>query len=274
VSAVEGVVGRAGDLADAEPEGRLGAVTAELMRRGWYYTTRVPATVIPVLIMPIFFTLAFSGAFSAVANIPGFPTDNILDWMVPYAVLQGAAFAGLGASFNAGRDLETGFYDRLLVAPVNRLGLVAGPLLFSAVRGLFPIVIVMPIALLGGASLPSGVLGLLPLILAAMGVAILSGLWGLGVAYRTRSQRSGALTQVGLFVVMFLSIGTVPLAVMEGWLHGAARLNPYTNVLRMARQGFIGDVTWGHTWPGLAALTVFGLLLGLFAWRGFRKLIP
>ena len=38
---------------------------------------------------------AFSGSFSAIVDIPGFPTDNILNCMVPYAILQGAAFSGI-----------------------------------------------------------------------------------------------------------------------------------------------------------------------------------
>ncbi len=248
--------------------------TVELMRRSWFYTYRVPATMVPVVLMPIFFTVAFSGAFSAITLMPGFPTDNILDWMVPYAVMQGAAFAGLGAGFAAGRDLETGFYDRLLAAPVNRAALVVGPLVFSALRGLVPIVVIMPFAWLGGLTLDGGIVGMGLLVVAAMGVATVSGLWGLGVAYRTKSQGSAALTNVGIFVVMFLSIGQVPLSVMEGWLHGAARVNPYTNILRMARQGFLGDVTWAQTWPGLLALLAFGVALGIFCWRSFKKVIP
>ncbi len=36
-----------------------------------------------------------------------------------------------------------------------------------------------------------------------------------------------------------------------------------TNVLRMTRQGFIGDVTWTDTWPGLLVLVLgFALFMG------------
>lgn len=233
---------------------------------------RIPATVIPILIMPAFFVIAFSGAYGAITNLPFFPTDNVLDWMAPFAILQGAAFAGLGASFGAGRDLETGFYDRLLVAPVGRWTLMVGPLLYSALRALFPVVVVVPMALLGGARLAGGIAGFVCLLVAAAGIGVVSGLWGLGVAYRTRNQRSAALTQVGIFLVMFLSIGQVPLAVMTGWVHEVARVNPMTNVLRMARQAFLGDVAWETTWPGLLALGGAAVVLGVFATTGFRRL--
>lgn len=249
------------------------AVLGRIAHRHLTNMMRIPATIIPILIMPIFFTISFSGAFGAIADIPFFPTDNILNWMAPFAILQGAAFAGLGASFGAGRDLETGFYDRMLVAPVRRWTLMVGPLLYSALRALLPVAIVVPIALLGGARLEGGVVGFACLVVAAAGIGIVSGLWGLGVAYRTRTQRSAALTQVGIFTVMFLSIGQVPLAVMTGWLHEAARVNPMTNVLRMARQAFLGDVSWATTWPGLVALLGATLLLGLFATTGFRRLV-
>lgn len=248
-------------------------VSWRLAQRSLVNMARVPATVVPVVIMPIFFTVAFSGAFSAVTQVPGFPTDQVLNWMAPFAILQGAAFAGLGASFGAGRDLETGFYDRLLVAPVASRALVLGPLLFSGIRALLPYGIVLPLALLAGASLQDP-LGAVTLLVAAVGVAVVSGLWGLGVAYRTRTQRSGALTQVGIFVAMFLTTGQVPVAMMQGWLEHVARYNPMTPVLQLARQGFLGEVTWADTWPGLVALLVSGAVLGLFAWRGFRRLVP
>jgi ABC-2 type transport system permease protein len=268
-SSVDADVAMTGDTRS----GHLLAVTGQLAQRSLLYMVRIPATVVPVIIMPVFFTLAFSGAFGAITNIPGFPTDNVLNWMVPFAIVQGAAFAGLGAAFGAARDLETGFFDRLRLAPTRRLYLALGPLVYSALRSFLPVAIVLPVGYLGGARMQGGLLGLLTLILAAMSVAVIAALWGLGVSYRTRTQRSGALIQTGIFVVLFLSTGQVPLAVMQGWLHGVASVNPFTQVLDLARQGFLGPVTWGNTWPGLVAIAVSGTAFSLFAWRGFRKLV-
>jgi ABC-2 type transport system permease protein len=226
-----------------------------------------------MIVMPLFFVIAFGGAFSSVTLLPGFPTDNILNWVAPFSVLQGASFAGFGSAFGAGRDLENGFFDRLLLAPSPRLALILGALGYSALRAFVPTVIVVSAVLLTGASIPGGVMALAVLLLAAMGVAVSAGLWGLGVVYRTRTQRSGGLIQVGIFSAMFLSVGLVPLSQMEGtWLYWAARVNPITAVLGMARSGFVGEVTLDAVLPGVGALVAMIGLLGWFAWRGFRRL--
>jgi ABC-type multidrug transport system permease subunit len=258
---------------------RLGAegvlpVIGQLANRGVLSMIRIPAAIVPIIVMPVFFVLAFSGAFSAITHIPGFPTDNILNWMVPFAILQGAAFAGFGAAFGAGRDLENGFYDRLLLSPVPRPALVLGPLTYSGIRALLPLVVVLPIGIIGGARMTSWGLGIVMLTLAAVGLAVIAGLWGLGVTYRVRSQRSGPIVQAGIFVALFLSTGQVPIEVMTGWLKWVAERNPFTYILQMARQGFVGQVTWAHTWPGLVSLAILGVILGVFAWRGFRRLVP
>jgi ABC-2 type transport system permease protein len=252
---------------------RLAPVVGLLVRRSALSILRIPATVIPMVVMPLFFVLAFGGAFSAVTQLPGFPTDNILDWVAPFAVLQGASFAGFGSAYGTGRDLESGFFDRLWLAPSPRIALVAGALAYSALRSLVPVTIVVTAVLVGGATIPGGVVGVAVLIAAALGVALCSGLWGLGVVYRARSQQAGGLIQVGIFVAMFLSVGLVPLSAMEGtWLWWVARFNPTTAVLGMARSGFVGQVTFAAVWPGVLALVAVLAALGWFAWRGFARL--
>jgi ABC-2 type transport system permease protein len=244
-----------------------------MARRSAVGTLRIPASAVPMVVMPLFFVVAFGGAFSAVTMLPGFPTDNILNWVAPFAVLQGASFAGFGSAYSVGRDLEVGFYDRLLMAPTRRVALMLGALVYSAMRAMVPVAIVVPTVLLAGVTIDGGLLGVVMLMVAAVGVAIASGLWGLGVVYRTRTQRAGGLIQVGIFAAMFLSIGTVPLTAMEGtWLYWVARVNPITRVLEMARSGFVGQVTWPEVWPGLVALGVLFVVLGAFAWRAFRRL--
>ena len=45
-----------------------------------------------------------------------------------------------------------------------------------------------------------------------------------------------------------------------------------TQVVEAARQGFVGEVTWAETWPGLrGARWALAVLLTLFALRGMRN---
>ncbi len=60
-----------------------------------------------------------------------------------------------------------------------------------------------------------------------------------------------------MFLAVLLTTAYAPLALLTGWLQTVARINPVTQVVEAARQGFVGSVTWGDTWPGYLAL--FGL---------------
>jgi ABC-type polysaccharide/polyol phosphate export permease len=58
---------------------------------------------------------------------------------------------------------------------------------------------------------------------------------------------------------------------MSGWLRGVARINPMTNILRFARQGFLGDVTWEQSWGGIIAMAVLLILTFIYAMTGIKK---
>jgi ABC-2 type transport system permease protein len=236
---------------------------------------RVPGAVVPTLVMPIFFLTAFSGSFSGVTHLPTFPTHTIQNWVMPYAILQGSAFAGMSAVFSVARDIEGPFYDRLLLAPVPRRALLLGPVIAALLRALIPVVFVSAVGMAAGGRLAKGPLGFVTMLIAAEGVAVLACLWGLGIVYRFKSQRSLALVQVGIFSAMFLSASQMPVHLIDGWLRPVARLNPMTNILRLAREGFLpGGVSWGDTYGGLLALLAAALLLGWFATSGLRRLTP
>ena len=249
-------------------------IISQLTERGIKRMRRRPSLIVPALVMPAFFLIAFSGSFDSLASLPDFPTTNIRSWMAPYAILQGASFAGIGAAGGTATDIELGFFDRLLLAPCNRIILMIGPLGYSAVRALLPTGAVLVLALALGADLPGGVMGVLVLVIASVGVALVFGTLGLAIVYRLKTLRALALVQIVIFVFMFLSIGQVPLRYQSGWLHSVARFNPMTNILRMARQGFIGHVTWHQTWPGLLAAAALVAFFGALALRGLRRILP
>jgi len=245
------------------------SVTGALAVRSLLMIRRVPAVVLPSLIFPIVIVVAFSGAYGALVRLPGFPVDDMLDWVLPMSIVQGSAFAGVNAGLGLIRDLEGGFFDRLRLAPTSRTSLVMGPLLGAVSRAAIPLVIVLCVGLVAGAHVRGGVVSsVATLVVASLGAAVIAAGWAIGLALRIRSMRAAPLMQVGIFVTIFMSTAQVPLTVMTGWLKSVARVNPTTYVLQLARQGFIGPITWSHTWPGLLAIAVGAVLLVAFAVRG------
>lgn len=258
---------------EMRPPGTL-RVAAALTRRNLVAIRRLPSTFIPILAMPVFFTIAFSGQFRGVTAMPGFGTDNILSWYVPMAVMMGSAFAGVGTAQSVATEIEAGFIDRLLLTPAPRIALVLGGIGAGLVRSTVAFALVMVVGTVGGVDVPGGALGLGALWFTGMGVSAASTLWGLGVVYRIQSQNAGPVMQVGMFVTLFFSTAQVPLGVMTGWLHVVARINPMSNVLRLARAGFVDTAPWPLIWPGLLALGGFWIVLSLFAATGMRRLVP
>jgi ABC-2 type transport system permease protein len=250
------------------------AITWAVAKRSLILIPRQPSTFFPSLIMPVFLTISFAGAFSGIVDLPGFPTDAALSWFIPMTTIQGAAFAGVTTGMGVARDFESGFFDRFLASPASRPSLLGGPLLAAMFRGLLPLILLLVITLVTGTDVPGGPLGVASLGLAAVGVSLLAGAWSTGVALRSKSLQAVPLIQAGLFIGFFLSTAQMPMHLLTGWLHTVARFNPMTNILQLGRQGYLGDVAWSTTWPGLVALT--GAIAGLifFAYRGMRKVIP
>ena len=256
-------------------------MSSSALRVAWGITARslkliprLPSTFIPSLVMPVFFIVSFSGAFAGLVALRGFPAKETLDWFLPFTTLQGCAFAGITTGLGVARDLESGFYDRLLVSPAPRGALLAGPLLASVFRALIPLVMLITLGLAFGAHVPGGPLGLVMLAVGGLLLALIAGEWAVGVALRTKTTQSAPLVQMLLFFVIFLSPAMMPLELLTGWVKAVAEVNPMTEILQMTRQGFLGDVTWAATWPGLLALTLGAAALGLFAHRGLKNVIP
>jgi len=240
-----------------------------LAKRSIRTIRRLPSAFFPALAMPIFNMIVFAGTFFAVTKIPGFPTDRSINWYMPLGIMMGAAFGGVGLGFTAIRDLETGFYDRLRMAPTSRLSLVLGPLSGTLIRitMVTSIVIVLGVAL--GARFTGGVLGVLCLYVAALGLATL------GAGFR--DMRAAAIMQLTVFIVLYVSNAQMPMWLLSGWVHAAARFNPATNILRLARQGLVSSTStdhmaWSNTWGGLVAIVAMSTVTLVFARRGLDKL--
>jgi ABC-type multidrug transport system permease subunit len=250
------------------------AVALTLWRRSLNEVLRVRGALLPATVAPLVFMLGISGQFQRLVGLDGFPTDSYLSWIVPLSCLQGAGFAGAATGSNLARDIEQGWFDRLLVAPVPRPLLVIGPILGGVTRSLVPATVVLVVGLAVGAQLPGGVPGLIALYVAAAGFCAVAALWGIFLAVTFRTQQAGPLMQQGVFLAVFLSTAYTPEVLLRGWLADVAHLNPVTHVLEMARQATVVGIepSLAHTLPGVAALVGMATVLGALAMAGLGRM--
>jgi ABC-type multidrug transport system permease subunit len=243
---------------------------AVLVRRAANELLRVPGAAIPGVLAPTIFFLGLTAVFGHLTLLPGFTTSSYQSFLIPVSLLQGAGFTGAATGVNLARDIEQGWFDRLLVSPAPRPVLLAGLVVSASLRSLIPASVLIAVALAVGAHWP-GVDGLVIAIAVVMAMGTIAALWGCALALQFKSQSVAPLMQAGMFVLILTTTAYAPLALLTGWLHAVATYNPATHILEAARQGFIGGVTWGDTWPGLIALTGLFLLMSAYALRGMRR---
>ncbi|HEC08010.1 MAG TPA: hypothetical protein ENI86_00415 [Acidimicrobiales bacterium] len=242
--------------------------------RGVLRTLRFPAIIVQSIFFPAFFLLVYTGLYRAVTELPNFPTDRAANWYLPFMMMQGAAFSGVGAGFATAVDIDNGFFDRLLLVPGRRISILLGTLGFALVRAVTVAFLVMILGLGLGARFTDAPLGLPLLFLGVAAMSLIASCYSLGLIYRVKDQRVAPMFQVGIFVALFVSTAQVPLDLATGWLHDAARFNPVTNILRLGRQAFLtGGVTWTDTWGGLVAVVATTVVAGLWAYTGLRKYV-
>jgi ABC-2 type transport system permease protein len=246
------------------------ATIAALMARAKNEIIRVPGAAIPGVLAPTIFFLGLNGVFGALTQLRGFDTDSYVSFIVPVSMLQGAGFTGAAAGVNLARDYEQGWVDRLLVSPAPRWVLLAGNVLAASVRALVPATFVLAIAFAIGAQWP-GLDGLVICYLMVATTAAIAACWGSMLALRYKSQSAAPLMQAGMMALVLLTPAYAPLALLQPWLEDVAGVNPLTEVVEAARQGFVGSVTWADTWPGLIALAGLLVVLGALALREMRR---
>jgi ABC-2 type transport system permease protein len=244
---------------------------AALVRRAMNEILRVPGAAIPGVLAPTIFYCGLTAVFGNLTELRGFATDSYQSFVIPVSLLQGAGFTGAATGVNLARDIEQGWFDRLLASPVPRTVILAGMVLSAALRALLPATVLLLVAFAIGAHWP-GLGGLALAVAGVMATATAAACWGCALALRFRTQSAAPLMQAGMFVLVLCTSSYAPLDLLTGWLHTAARINPVTQVLEMVRQGFVAGVTWDGTWPGLLTLAALVSVLGAFALRGMRRM--
>ena len=229
-----------------------------------------PSLFFPSLIFPLFFFTAFAGGLSRIDKLPGFEfPSGYTAFQFAFVLLQSAVFGGVFTGFGIARDFESGFARRLLLAAPNRTGIVFGYALAACGRWLVTASFLTAVALIVGMRVDGNgvdLFGMYTLALLLNGAAVL---WSAGVAMRLRTMQAGPIMQLPVFLVLFFAPVYVPLALLQGWIHSVATVNPVTRVLEASRGFISGEPTEVALAYGTALCLV--LFFSLWALRGLRS---
>jgi ABC-2 type transport system permease protein len=86
---------------------------------------------------------------------------------------------------------------------------------------------------------------------------------------RLRSPQAGPVMQMPVFLLIFLAPVFVPLALLQGWLHAAATVNPLTTLLAASRSLLAGETA--HVTFAFLVAAGLASALSLWALRGLRS---
>ncbi|MGK2877257.1 MAG: ABC transporter permease [Solirubrobacterales bacterium] len=238
-----------------------------LARRGLNEIIRVPGASLPGVLAPCIFMLGTYSVFGGLALLPGFGGSDYLNWILPVGFIQSAAFTGAATGVNLARDIESGWFDRMLLAPAPRWVVLGGLVVSAGVRVLLPSLLLVAIGMIAGLTWP-GVGGIVISLVAATLLSAVMAFWSCGLAMKFRSQDAAPLMQSSGFMLMQLSAVYAPIALLAPWLQNVARVNPFTYVLDAVRAPYIATTTWHSLWPGIVALVGMVALSAWFAvWR-------
>jgi ABC-2 type transport system permease protein len=251
---------------------RESRVVAALGRRALSVQFRRAQLLMPTFVLPLVLLAVIASGTSAGQGLRGFPdVESYLAFVVPGTIIQGTILAGLTAGIAMASDIEFGFFDRLLAAPVHRTSLVLGRLFGTFALSLLQTTFFLVVALLFGASFPGGVLGAIGTIALASITAV--GMGGLSAAIALRTGSLSLLQSLFpfMFVMLFTAPAFFPQDLLVEVLRDASVYNPLTYVVEGVRGLLGGDAALGDPLAGLAAAVSLALVTTVVATLALKQ---
>jgi ABC-2 type transport system permease protein len=230
--------------------------------RNIHSAVRNPALLLPALIFPLFFYMAFAGGLSAVGNLPGFDYYDYNAFQFVFVLLQSAAFGGVFIGFSIGADFDSGFTRRLFLSARSRSAVIAGFGVAAVVRAAFVWAMVFAIALATGLEVHADGAELSGLIGLALIINVAFFLFAAGVMTRLRTLQAAPAMQLPVFFLLMTAPVYVPRDLLQGWIETVAQFNPMTAIIEAGRSLMAGDPF--HV--ALAFAAAAGLAVVLVAW--------
>jgi ABC-2 type transport system permease protein len=248
------------------------AVVAALARRSIRQTFRRPQFIAPILLMPTLFLAVNTGGADSAQTLPGFPdVDGFLDFELAGAMMQASMLAGVTGGIALAIDIEIGFTDRLLAAPIARPAIVLGRLGATAAMGVLLTVWFLALGFVFGASVHAGIAGILLIAVLVPLAALAFG--SIGTALALWAGRASVVQGIFplVFVVVFMSSAFFPRELLSEPANSIADYNPMSFIAEGIRDPIVSEISAGPVLEGMVAIAgVMALGAALSVW-GLQK---
>jgi ABC-2 type transport system permease protein len=217
------------------------------------------------LIQPLVWFLLFTQAFSAIGDIPVFKTltgtNSYITFFTAAVIIQTIASSALQAGIGLVNDLDSGFMDKMRVAPISKSAILFGKLFSDAISTIIQVVIILFIGLALGVNIASGVVGVLMILVIAATFGIAWSGISLFIALTTKSSQT--TLSVGLlttFPLLFLSASVMPLQLLPSWVQQVAKVNPFTYIAQAFQNLIIRGFVWDSIGYAFIAILIIGVI--------------
>jgi len=236
-------------------------VIAALGRRAVNQAFRRPQFLAPIVVFPTLFLAVNTGGAGRAIDLPSFPhVHGFLDFQLAGSMVQSTMLAGVSAGISLALDIEIGFIDRLIAAPVRRSVIVLGRLVATMVLGALSALWFLTVGLIFGAHIQGGVPGFLLVVLL---VALCAAAFGsVGAALALKSGKASVVQGIFplVFVVLFLSSAYFPRDLLLQPAETIAQWNPMSFIAEGIREPIAFGMDTGHTLKALLGIGIVGAI--------------
>jgi ABC-2 type transport system permease protein len=241
-----------------------------LGRRAVREVVRYPEATIPTLFIPLFFLAVNIGQVSKTfpSTTPFLHGQGYVAFQMPVSLMFATATATTGLALVT--EIDSGYFDKLLVAPIRRTSLIVGRLGADLVRGMAASIVVLLAGLAFGAHIESGPLGAILIVLLASLFGVAYAGFGILVALTTRNVQATNTSFLLFFPLLFLTPNFVPFDRLSPVMETLARINPVSYVIVGLRSLIIDGWVVDQILVCLGVILAMGVVLIGLSLRAIR----
>jgi ABC-2 type transport system permease protein len=232
-----------------------------LGRRAVREIARFPEATIPTIFIPLFFLVVNVGQVSKTfpSSTPFLKGQGYVAFQLPVSLMFAVATATSGLALVT--EIDLGYFDKLLVAPIRRSSIIFGRLTADLVRGVGAATAVLLAGIALGARIESGVAGAVVIVLLAALFGVAYAGFGILIALRTRNVQATQSSFLLFFPLLFLTPNFVPFGRLNPLMETVAKINPVSYVIVGLRSLVIDGWKAGDIGIAIGVIVAMGAVL-------------